>query len=76
MESNHLNKPVYRSKMEQKPILRKPIVKVTINTRNSKRTHMKMFKKDFKNMEHGEGKQENLDSFLSNSVFELIRLSG
>ena len=35
---------------------KKPIVKVTINTRNSKKTNMKIFKKDFKIIKHGEGK--------------------
>ena len=38
-----LNKPVYRSKRKKKPI-----IKVMIKTRNSKRTNMKMLKKDFK----------------------------
>ena len=35
---------------------KKPIVKVMINTRNSKRTNMKMLKKDFKIIKCGEGK--------------------
>ena len=52
MESNHLNKPVYRSKKKKK----KTIVKVTIKTGNSKRTNIKMFKKDFNIIECGEGK--------------------
>ena len=40
-----------------------------INTRNSKRTNMKMLKKDFKITKCGEGKKQNLDSFFNN-VFE------
>ena len=52
MVRKHLNKPVYRSK--RKKI--KAIVKVTISTRNSKRTNMKMLKKNFKIIECGEGK--------------------
>ena len=52
MGSNHLNKPVYRSKRKKK----KPIVKTTINTRNSKRTNMKMLKKDIKIIKCGEAK--------------------
>ena len=35
-----------------------------INTRNSKRTNVKMLKKDFEIIECGEGKEENLDSFF------------
>ena len=38
MESNHLNKPVYRPKRKKKT--QKPTVKVTINTRNSKGTNI------------------------------------
>ena len=39
MESHHLNKPVYKSKRKKKCV-----VKVTVNTRNSKMTNMKMLK--------------------------------
>ena len=44
MESNHLNKLVYRSKRGKKLI-----VKVMV----SKRTNMKLFKKDFKITKYG-----------------------
>ena len=54
LESNHLNKPAYRSQSGGKK--KKPTVKVMINTRNSKKTNMKMLKKDFKIIECGEGK--------------------
>ena len=60
MESSHLNKPIYRSERKKK----KAIVKMMINTINSKRTDMKMLKKDFKIIECGEGKYESLDSFF------------
>ena len=49
MESNHLNKPGYRSKRGKIST-----VKVTINTMNNKRTNMKMLKKDFRIIECGE----------------------
>ena len=48
-----LNKPVCRSKRGKK---KNPIVKAMINTRDSKRTNMKMLKKDFKIINCGEGK--------------------
>ena len=51
MESNHLSKPVYGSKREKNVI-----VKVMISPRNGIRTNMKLFKKDFKITECGEGK--------------------
>ena len=35
-----------------------------INTRNSKRTNMNMLRKDFKIIDYGEGKEENLDPLL------------
>ena len=54
MENNHSNKPVYRSKGRGRG--GEPIVKVMINTRNNKRTNMKMLKKDFKIIKYGEGK--------------------
>ena len=61
MERNHLNKPVYRSKMKKKK-KNKGIVKVMTNTRNSKRVNIKMVKKkDIKIIKYGEGKLENLD---------------
>ena len=44
MQSNHLNKSVYRAKRKKAHIF----VKVTINTRNNKRMNMMMLKKDFK----------------------------
>ena len=68
MENNHLKKQVYRSKRKKKTM-----VKVTVNTRNSKRINM--FKKDIKIIKCGEGDQENLDFFLKN-VFDPMRLSG
>ena len=43
-----------------------------INTRNNKRANMKMLKKDFKIIECGEGKQENLDIFSFNNMFDPI----
>ena len=52
MERNHLNKPVYRSKSGEG----ETTIKVMINTRYSKRTKMKIKKKDFKIIECGEGK--------------------
>ena len=42
LESNYLNKQVYRSKGKKR---KKTIVKVMINTRNIKRTNMMMLKK-------------------------------
>ena len=45
------NKLVYRYKREKKPT-----VKVTLNTRNSKRTNMKLLKKDFNIIKCREGK--------------------
>ena len=53
MESNQLSKPTYRSKRGGK---QNTTVKAIINTRNSKRIHMKMLKKDYKIIECGEGK--------------------
>ena len=53
MESNHLNKPAYRSKREKN---KQTTIKAMINTRNSKSTNMKMLKKNFKIIECGEGK--------------------
>ena len=40
LENNHLNKPVYRSKRERRK--KKTILKAMINTRNSRKTNMKM----------------------------------
>ena len=65
--NSHVNKPVYKSKRNLK---KKPIVKVMINTRNSKRINMKMLKKDIKIIKYGEGTKENPDS--PKNVFEPI----
>ena len=62
MDGNHLSQ---YTELEEK---RKTIVKLTINTRNSKRIIMKMLKKDFKIIKCGEGKQENLDFFFPECV--------
>ena len=69
MESNHLNKPADRSKRGEK---QETTVKAMINTRNSKRTNMKILKKDLKSIECREGKLENTDSFFFNNVFERV----
>ena len=49
LESNNLNRPVLKKK--------KTIVKVMINSRNSKRTNTKMLKKDLQIIECREGKE-------------------
>ena len=46
LERNYLNMAVYKSKRKRK---KKPIIKVTINTRNIKRTNIKNVKKEFQN---------------------------
>ena len=57
MESNHLNKPSYRSKrVKKKKKLKRMPVKVMANVRNSKRIHRRMLKKDNKIIECGKGK--------------------
>ena len=57
MGSNHLNKPVYRSKRGEE---KKHVVKVMINKRNSKKTNMKMLKKKNKqNLKPAKGKEGN-----------------
>ena len=60
MDSNHLNKPVYRSKRKKK----NPTAKAKVNPSNWKMINMKMLKRDIKIIKCGEGKQENLDFFL------------
>ena len=53
MESNDLNKPVYRSKRKKKTTT--TIVKAMINTWKSKRIFMKILKKDIKIIKCGDG---------------------
>ena len=43
-----------------------------INTRNSKRTNMKMLKKDFKIIKCGEGKEEKSKHFFFNNVLTTL----
>ena len=50
---NHLNKPAYRSKRGKK---KKTYCKSDDKHKNSKKTNMKMLKKDFKIIECGEKK--------------------
>ena len=59
MESNHLNKPV--TDLNGKYIY---IVKVTINSRNNKRTNMRMLKKGLQNHRMRGIKLENLNPFF------------
>ena len=72
LESNYLNKQVYRSKGKKR---KKTIVKVMINTRNIKRTNMMMLKKGLQKKNVGkESKKIQTHFFLD--VFESSCLSG
>ena len=53
MESNNLNKPAYRAKVEKK---KKTYCKSNDKHKAQQKTNVNMFKKDFKIVECGEGK--------------------
>ena len=53
IDSNHLNKPVYRLKRKKKHLY----VKATISTRNGKRINIKMLKKGHENHHPSVGKE-------------------
>ena len=61
MESNHLNKPVYRSKNGGK---KKPYYKSDDKHKEQQKDKNEDVKKAFNITECGDGKWENLDSFF------------